>query len=128
MAKFCGIVVGVHIVLTFSQNQMAAGVPGWQAERDARIATYLCAQYPTVCNAPEPLLAPVAEARVFATDLGFAEDQHVQDVVEACFLFGPAIGTHATFQQIIRQPLWSQADKAVAIWHMVILPRRKALG
>jgi hypothetical protein len=115
-------------LLTLSYLQMAAGQPQWLADRDARIADYLSAQYPDISPAPEPLLAPVAQARRFATDLGFVQDQHVQDVVEACFLFGPAIGTHAIFQKIIRQPLWSSADKANAIWHMVILPRRKELG
>jgi hypothetical protein len=49
-------------------------------------------------------------------------------VVEACFLFGAAIGTHDIFQRIIRKPLWNAQDKATAIWHMVILPRRKELG
>jgi hypothetical protein len=106
---------------------MAAGEAGWQAERDAQIAAYLCAEYPAISPNPTPLLTPVAQARQFANDLGFSDDQHVQDVVEACFLFGPAIGTHAIFQQINRQPLWTAADKANAIWHMVILPRRQEL-
>jgi hypothetical protein len=107
---------------------MAAGEAGWQAERDAQIAAYLCAEYPKICTDPAPLLSPVAQARQFALDLGFTDDTHVRDVVEACFLFGAAIGTHDIFQRIIRKPLWNAQDKATAIWHMVILPRRKELG
>jgi hypothetical protein len=114
-------------VLNLTNRQMAAGEAGWQSERDAAIAAYLCAEYPKVCTGPAPLLDPVAQARQFALDLGFSEDAHVRDVVEACFLFGPAIGTHATFQRIIRKPIWNAADKAHAIWHMVILPRREEM-
>jgi hypothetical protein len=114
-------------VLVLNAQQMAAGMPVWQADRDLRIAEYLCQEYPDICPDPAPLLAPVAEARQFGRDLGFVEDLHLRDVVEACFLFGSAIGTHPTFQRIIHKQLWSAADKANAIWHMVILPRRKEL-
>jgi hypothetical protein len=112
-------------LFTLTESQIVAGQPQWQQERDARIAAYLCREYPTMARSPDSLMDGVAAARHYANDLGFTADRHVADIVEACFLFGPSLNTHATFQHILQRSLWTAEDKCIAICNHVIAPRRK---